>query len=118
MLSQLVRMIYYLYLHLEVVYWLDFKVIMPGYLFFLSKPTSVSFDQFKCTDRHFRFGSVGEDTRLCLWEFTTHSLRRSKTLSMSRAKSLQELSSSTASGFVIHTVSPKNAVPIIEPILV
>lgn len=43
-----------------------------------SWPTAVSFDEWKCADRYFRFGSVGEDTKLCLWDFSLSSLRRPK----------------------------------------
>ncbi|KAJ2992677.1 hypothetical protein HDV02_002903, partial [Globomyces sp. JEL0801] len=56
-----------------------------------SWPTSISFDQWKCNDRHFRFGSVGEDTRLCLWDFSMSNLRRPKTLSIMRHKSNSEI---------------------------
>lgn len=43
-----------------------------------SWPTSISFDERKCTDRYFRFASVGEDTKVCLWDFSLSSLRRPK----------------------------------------
>jgi hypothetical protein len=36
------------------------------------------FDDWKCTERHFRFGSVGEDARICLWDFTVAGLKRTK----------------------------------------
>ena len=43
-----------------------------------SWPTSVSFDEWKCTERYFRFGSAGEDSKVCLWDFSLSSLRRPK----------------------------------------
>ncbi|KAL3898060.1 MAG: hypothetical protein SGCHY_003000 [Lobulomycetales sp.] len=36
--------------------------------------TSVAFDPWRCTDRSYRIGSVGEDTKLCLWDFNVSSL--------------------------------------------
>ncbi|KAK9369994.1 WD40-repeat-containing domain protein [Lipomyces kononenkoae] len=40
--------------------------------------TSVAFDPWRCDDRVYRFGSVGEDCRLCLWDFSVKSLHRPK----------------------------------------
>lgn len=38
--------------------------------------TSVAFDPWRCDDRNYRFGSVGEDRRLCLWDFSVGMLHR------------------------------------------
>ncbi|ROW13555.1 hypothetical protein VPNG_04454 [Cytospora leucostoma] len=38
--------------------------------------TSVAFDPWRCDDRNYRFGSVGEDCRLCLWDFSVGMLHR------------------------------------------
>lgn len=43
--------------------------------------TSVAFDPWRCDDRNYRFGSVGEDCRLCLWDFNVGMLRRPKAVS-------------------------------------
>eukprot|EP00842_Homolaphlyctis_polyrhiza_P006096 jgi/Hompol1/6488/HPOL_000778-RA len=38
--------------------------------------TGVAFDPYCCTERNYRFGSVAEDTRICLWDFSISSLHR------------------------------------------
>jgi len=40
--------------------------------------TSVAFDPWRCDDKNYRFGSVGEDCRLCLWDFNVGMLHRPK----------------------------------------
>lgn len=74
----------------------------------------MAFDGWKCTDRHFRFGSVGEDSRICLWDFGLSSLRRKKTLSISRVKSYTAVPDDT----VFHPTPSKKDVPMIEPVVV
>ena len=44
--------------------------------------TSVAFDPWRCDGRNYRFGSVGEDCRLLLWDFNVGMLRRPKTASI------------------------------------
>ncbi|KAI1326787.1 catabolite repression protein creC [Xylariaceae sp. FL0255] len=41
--------------------------------------TSVAFDPWRCDERNYRFGSVGEDCRLCLWDFNVGMLHKPKT---------------------------------------
>ena len=38
--------------------------------------TDVRFDPWRCDERNYRFGSVGEDCRLLLWDFSVSMLRR------------------------------------------
>lgn len=38
--------------------------------------TGVAFDPWRCDDRTYRFGSVGEDCRLLLWDFNVSMLHR------------------------------------------
>ncbi|KAL8779621.1 MAG: hypothetical protein Q9194_001364, partial [Teloschistes cf. exilis] len=38
----------------------------------------VAFDPWRCDDRNYRFGSVGEDRRLLLWDFNVGMLHRPK----------------------------------------
>jgi WD40 repeat protein len=38
--------------------------------------TSVAFDRWRCDERNYRFGSVGEDRRVCLWDFSVGMLHR------------------------------------------
>jgi catabolite repression protein CreC len=40
--------------------------------------TSVAFDPWRCDDKNYRFGSVGEDCRICLWDFSVGMLHRPK----------------------------------------
>lgn len=40
--------------------------------------TAVAFDPWRCDDRNYRFGSVGEDRRLLLWDFNVGMLHRPK----------------------------------------
>ena len=40
--------------------------------------TDVKFDPWRCDDRNYRFGSVGEDCRLLLWDFSVGMLGRPK----------------------------------------
>lgn len=40
--------------------------------------TDVRFDPWRCDERNYRFGSVGEDCRLLLWDFSVGMLGRSK----------------------------------------
>lgn len=40
--------------------------------------TAVAFDPWRCDDRNYRFGSVGEDGRLLLWDFNVGMLHRPK----------------------------------------
>ena len=43
--------------------------------------TAVAFDPWRCDGRNYRFGSVGEDRRLLLWDFNVGMLRRPKATS-------------------------------------
>lgn len=43
--------------------------------------TDVKFDPWRCDERNYRFGSVGEDCRLLLWDFSVGMLGRSKAMS-------------------------------------
>ena len=40
--------------------------------------TDVVFDPWRCDERNYRFGSVGEDGRLLLWDFSVGMLHRPK----------------------------------------
>ena len=43
--------------------------------------TCVAFDYWRCDERNYRFGSVGEDRRLLLWDFSVGMLHRPKAVS-------------------------------------
>lgn len=40
--------------------------------------SSLAFDLWRCDERNYRFGSVGDDGRLCLWDFNVGMLHRPK----------------------------------------
>ncbi|KAK4190927.1 hypothetical protein QBC35DRAFT_539558 [Podospora australis] len=44
--------------------------------------TSVAFDPWRCDEKSYRFGSVGEDCRLCLWDFSVGMLHRPRAASV------------------------------------
>lgn len=44
--------------------------------------TAVAFDPWRCDERNYRFGSVGEDCRLCLWDFSVSMLARPRAASV------------------------------------
>ncbi|CAO1597151.1 MAG: hypothetical protein LQ349_000578 [Xanthoria aureola] len=52
----------------------------PGHHSWVS---SVAFDPWRCDDRNYRFGSVGEDRRLLLWDFNAAMLHRPKVVRLS-----------------------------------
>ncbi|CRG84081.1 putative catabolite repression protein creC [Talaromyces islandicus] len=45
--------------------------------------SAVAFDPWRCDERNYRFGSVGDDCRLLLWDFNVGMLHRPKTLQAS-----------------------------------
>ncbi|CAK7267650.1 hypothetical protein SEPCBS57363_002694 [Sporothrix epigloea] len=56
--------------------------------------TSVAFDPWRCDERVYRIGSVGEDSRLCLWDFSVSMLIRPK---VSTAASSSNIHAATSS---------------------
>jgi WD40 repeat protein len=40
--------------------------------------SAVAFDPWRCDERNYRFGSVGDDCRLLLWDFNVGMLHRPK----------------------------------------
>lgn len=55
--------------------------------------SALAFDPWRCDDRNYRFGSVGEDGRLCLWDFGVGMLHRPK---VRKPSSWSEVSADTA----------------------
>lgn len=49
--------------------------------------TDVKFDPWRCDERNYRFGSVGDDCRLLLWDFSVGMLGRPKAMSSAAARS-------------------------------
>jgi WD40 repeat protein len=100
--------------------------------------TSVAFDPWRCDDKNYRFGSVGEDGKLLLWDFSVGMLHRPKAASVRHRGSissrypnpLQRLDTQTTGrmrsdsngerdedGPVRHDVEPRSRVPILPPVL-
>ena len=50
--------------------------------------TAVAFDPWRCDNRDYRFGSIGEDRRLLLWDFNVGMLRRPKVASIRNRTSI------------------------------
>ncbi|KAF9974129.1 hypothetical protein BGZ73_002599 [Actinomortierella ambigua] len=46
--------------------------------------TGVAFDPWRCDERNYRFGSVGEDAKLLLWDFSVGALHKPKAAAMQR----------------------------------
>lgn len=106
--------------------------------------TAVQFDPWRCDDRNYRFGSVGEDCRLLLWDFNVGMLHRPKAASVrakrtsissritgalhraetattvgSRLRSDSNLSAEVEERSSIrHPVEPKARITILPPVLV
>lgn len=47
--------------------------------------TAVQFDPWRCDERNYRIGSVGEDCRLLLWDFSVGMLHRPRAVCLSVA---------------------------------
>jgi WD40 repeat protein len=101
--------------------------------------SGVAFDPWRCDDRNYRFGSVGEDGRLCLWDFNVgmlhrpraHSVRHRGSISSrytalqraetgntgaSRVRSNSSLDVDDEDG-VSHPVEPRAVIPMLPPVL-
>ncbi|KAI1850406.1 hypothetical protein JX265_001366 [Neoarthrinium moseri] len=104
--------------------------------------TAVAFDPWRCDERNYRFGSVGEDCRLCLWDFNVGMLHTPKAASvrhrgsissrvpgLHRAEtqntSISRLRSNSAVSTadddeeetISYPVEPRSRIPILPPVL-
>ncbi|KAI9718735.1 MAG: hypothetical protein M1812_003909 [Candelaria pacifica] len=98
--------------------------------------TALSFDPWRCDERNYRFGSVGEDCRLLLWDFSVGMLHRPKASSVrqpergsvssymprplsSRLRSSSNLSIESADeeDVVIYEAEPRSNVAILPPVM-
>jgi WD40 repeat protein len=91
--------------------------------------SSVAFDESRCDGRTYRFGSVGEDNKLILWDFSSGALHRPKFLgthhpriSMSSSVSLAYRrgtgSTTQLSAPRYHPAPSRNEVSTVQPVLV
>jgi WD40 repeat protein len=103
--------------------------------------TSVAFDPWRCDERNYRFGSVGEDARLLLWDFSVGMLHRPRAASVRQIygsharggsvvsnglniKSLESLqhvdSSAELAGdeeSIVHPVDPRARTAVLPPVM-
>ncbi|KAK4093244.1 hypothetical protein Purlil1_2401 [Purpureocillium lilacinum] len=101
--------------------------------------SALAFDPWRCDDRNYRFGSVGEDGRLCLWDFGVGMLHRPKnatrqrgSISMppggpqrvdstspvgGRMRSNSGLDGDEDGDGISHPVEPRARIPMLPPVL-
>ena len=102
--------------------------------------TDVKFDPWRCDERNYRFGSVGEDCRLLLWDFSVGMLHRPRASSVRRRPSISSgvaqsrnrgdsettrlrSDSNLSNGSVqyddiVHPVQPRSRTAILPPVMV
>ncbi|KAK9763956.1 hypothetical protein K7432_008944 [Basidiobolus ranarum] len=90
--------------------------------------TGVAFDPWRCDEKNYRFGSVGEDTKLLLWDFSVNALHRPKGHSNIRRGSIpfvlptlprrriNDIEIDDRRG-VVHPVLSKTDVAILQPVM-
>ncbi|CAG8610593.1 15912_t:CDS:2, partial [Racocetra persica] len=91
--------------------------------------TGVSFDPWRCDERNYRFGSVGEDTKLLLWDFSVNALHKPKHAGSHRRASLASQSHATSIVLrrnlaereilknTVHPCLPRSEVAILQPVM-
>ncbi|KAG7448140.1 WD40 repeat-like protein [Guyanagaster necrorhizus] len=98
--------------------------------------TAVAFDELRCDGRTYRFGSVGEDNKLILWDFSSGALHRPKfqathhqrvsmsstiSLAFKRDRSALYLPSPTTEDKPYpryHPAPSRNEIAVVQPVLV
>ncbi|KAF5381077.1 hypothetical protein D9615_004171 [Tricholomella constricta] len=100
--------------------------------------SALAFDDLRCDGRTYRFGSVGEDNKLILWDFSSGALHRPKfqashhqrmsmsstiSLALRRDRSAQYLPSINSPGlegrsFRYHPAPSRNETAVVQPVLV
>ncbi|MBE7182512.1 MAG: hypothetical protein INR71_15120, partial [Terriglobus roseus] len=99
--------------------------------------TGVAFDPWRCDERNYRFGSIGEDCRLLLWDFNVSMLHRPRaamkqqqqqqqqhqrergsisSTTRLRAESTQSMPASTSEE-VVHPVEPRLTTAMLPPVM-
>ncbi|RYP76521.1 hypothetical protein DL771_001755 [Monosporascus sp. 5C6A] len=85
---------------------------------------SVAFDPWRCDEKNYRFGSVGEDCRLCLWDFNVGMVHTPKGApvrlrggdALQRSETQGTLASRLRSGSQASATEGKESNPIIHPV--
>ncbi|KAF4125651.1 WD40 repeat [Geosmithia morbida] len=90
---------------------------------------AVAFDPWRCDGRSYRFGSVGEDGRLCLWDFSVSMLHRPRAHSVHHRGSISSRythrpetantshSPAAYDNDLAHPVEPRSRIPMLPPVL-
>ncbi|KAJ6788527.1 hypothetical protein PWT90_01641 [Aphanocladium album] len=85
---------------------------------------ALAFDPWRCDDRNYRFGSVGEDGRLCLWDFSAVMLHRPQTHNRHRGSIISNAdlpervnSYGSEEGGIAHAVEPRARIPMLPPVM-
>lgn len=86
--------------------------------------TGIAFDPWRSDQKVYRFGSVGEDAKLILWDFSVNALHRPKKKPGNRNRGTSVSSLNSPPGIyatmqdrppVVHPVLSKTEVPILQP---
>lgn len=60
--------------------------------------TAVAFDPWRCDDKTYRFGSIGDDCKLLLWDFNVGMLHRPKGVCIYALSRLESLTDQISTG--------------------
>lgn len=85
--------------------------------------TGVAFDPWRCDEANYRFGSVGEDSQLLLWDFSPQALPKPKSRARRGSQSVHSVYSTLTHGDkhlltpTLHPLIPRNQVVMIQPLM-
>ncbi|KAI9293316.1 WD40 repeat-like protein [Neoconidiobolus thromboides FSU 785] len=85
--------------------------------------TGVAFDFWKCDEENYRFGSVGEDSQLLLWDFSLRALPKVKGRVRRGSQSIHSVHSTVGVkdadtiGPVLHPLKSRNQVMMLKPLM-
>ncbi|KAJ3073592.1 hypothetical protein HDU98_001187 [Podochytrium sp. JEL0797] len=76
--------------------------------------TNVAFDPYNCTERSYRFASVSDDTKICMWDFSASSLYKPRTLHGRKSRYVDPDKVQVTN---VHPVLSKKQVAMLDPFL-
>ncbi|KAI0219273.1 hypothetical protein L0F63_001299 [Massospora cicadina] len=85
--------------------------------------TGVAFDPWRCDEANYRFGSVGDDTQLLLWDFSPQALPKPKMRLRRGSQSVHSVYSTLTPGDkqalmpTLHPLIPRNHVVMLQPLM-
>ncbi|KAI8905959.1 WD40-repeat-containing domain protein [Gorgonomyces haynaldii] len=83
----------------------------------MSWVTSISFDNGRCSDGTYRLVSVGEDTRICFWDFSLSGLHRKRHVNGTLGRGRSRMDMENKPYPVYHDPPLKAQVPVIEALI-